>query len=525
MRRSSRNSLVRVAVPLTAVLILSVAFAALAQITGTGHQSAQDAAVPAGLDAAATRPPVYFSKVVTYPSGGYMVWSVAVADLNGDGHPDLIVANLCQSIFGCDIYNPDIGEVGVLLGRGDGTFQPTVGYSSGGYLSYSVAVGDVNGDGKPDLVVANGCQDSDCNNASVSVLLGNGDGTFQPAVNYGWAGYIATSVAIGDLNGDGHPDLVVGSGCPEGGCTNGAVGVLLGNGDGTFQPPVTYSSGGFYGWVAIGDVNGDGKPDLVVANSWGTVGVLLGNGDGTFQAPVNYGSGGFAPLSVTIGDVNGDGKPDLLVANCGTGGGCYNGLVGVLLGNGDGTFQPAVSYSSGGSAQAIAIADVNGDGHPDLVVANCGLAVLLGNGDGTFQAPVGYNSGGICGDSVAVADLNGDGRPDVVIGNWGSSSVGVLLNNFSAKTTTAVTSSLNPSPVGQQVTFTATVIAIGRVPDGSTVTFYRGPTVIGTGTTTNGVASLTTSFSKAGGFQIKASYPGGPFQKPSSGRMKQVVKH
>src|ERR1035441_2402396 len=157
--------------------------------------------------ALAQNPPVHFAKAVAYPSGGDWVYSVAVGNLNGDGHPDLVVANLCGN-YNCYSGAPGIGQIGVLLGNGDGTFQPPVIYSSGGYDSYSVAIGDVNGDGHPDLVVANSCETSDCNNGSVSVLLGNGDGTFQSPLSYSSGGN-AHSVAIGDVNGDGKPDIVV----------------------------------------------------------------------------------------------------------------------------------------------------------------------------------------------------------------------------------------------------------------------------------------------------------------------------
>src|SRR5438093_1241135 len=161
-----------------------------------------------------------------------------------------------------------------------------------------------------------------------------------------------------------------------------------------FLPVMTYDSGGQSYSVAVADVNGDGKPDLLMANADGSVRVLLGNGDGTFQAAVTYPSGMNEAFAVAVADVNGDGKQDLLV-----GGGGENDNVGVLLGNGDGTFQPVVSYSSGGNtALSVAVADVNGDGKPDLLAgnqcdtsSNCAhglVVVLLGNGDGTLQAAV-----------------------------------------------------------------------------------------------------------------------------------------
>jgi hypothetical protein len=508
----------------------------------------------AQLAPATQKPPVSFANAVTYSSGGYEATSVAIGDLNGDGLPDLVVANWCPTSGSC----PAGGEVSVMLGNGDGTFQAPAGYSSGGALAHSVAIGDLDGDGRADLVVANECQDySNCNGGGeVSVLLGNGDGTFRGAVSYSSGGYTAVSVAIGDVNGDGHPDLVVANECCDSTTCDkgGEVSILLGNGDGTFQTAVSYGSGGYLAQnVAIWDLNGDGHPDLVVANGCesstcdnGGIGVLKGKGDGTFKAAVGYSSGGIQANSVAIGDVNGDGHPDVVVANycqnpitCRKDG--YPAVVGVLLSNGKGTFQAPVSYSLDSPfAESVAIADVNGDGRPDLIVASLcrglmkcdrgGVDVMLGNGDGTFQAAVGYGSGGYGDNFVAIGDVNGDGRPDVVAANLYVSRsrdttgmVGVLLNNFTVSTATRVTSSPNPSHVNEVVTLTATVTSNSSVPNGSTVAFYNGATEIGTGTTSNGMASLTTSFSKAGKYTIKASYPGDAFHKASSGTVKQVV--
>jgi hypothetical protein len=405
-----------------------------------------------------------FQPAVSYASGGVDSFSVAVVDVNGDGKPDVVMANECGSSGNCAS-----GSVSVLLGNGDGTFQPAVSYPSGGPYSLSVAVGDVNGDGKPDLVVANVSA-----SGSVSVLLGNGDGTFQPAVSYASGGSNSYSVAMGDVNSDGKPDIVVANECAISNCqtSGGSVGVLLGNGDGTFRATVGYSSDVPYAFsVAVGDVNGDGKPDLVVANGCannggcqggnqigGSASVLLGNGDGTFQPAVSYASGGQDALSVAVGDVNGDGKLDLIVANyCASSGSCANGSVSVLLGNGDGTFQSAVNYASGGSlAYSVAVGDVNGDGKPDIVVANecassnCAngaVSVLLGNGDGTFQSAVSYASGGSYTYSVAVGDVNGDGKPDVIVTNecansscqTNGGSVSVLLGNGDGTFQSAVT--------------------------------------------------------------------------------------
>ena len=289
------------------------------------------------------------------------------------------------------VANEGSDNVSILLGNGDGTFQAAVNYGAGTDPD-SVAVGDFRGDGKLDLVVANYYSNN------VSVLLGNGDGTFQAAVNYGVSA--PTSVAVGDFNGDGKLDLAVANVFSE-------VSVLLGNGDGTFQAAVNYGAGAEPAWVAVGDFNGDGKLDLAVANvDSNNVSILLGNGDGTFKAAVNYGVG-TEPVSVAVGDFNGDGKLDLAVAN-------YGSNVSVLLGNGDSTFQAAVNYGAGAEPACVAVGDFNGDGKLDLAVANVAtgnVSVLLGNGDGTFQAAVNYGAG--IGESVAVGDFNGDGRLDL----------------------------------------------------------------------------------------------------------------
>jgi len=169
------------------------------------------------------------------------------------------------------------------------------------------------------------------------VLLGNGDGTFQPVVSYSSGGNTALSVAVADVNGDGKSDLLVGNQCDtSSNCAHGLLGVLLGNGDGTFRPAVTYDAGGTGVWsVAVADVNVDHKLDLVMAIAFfNKVAVLLGNGDGTFQAAMTYGSGGIPPRSVAVTDLNGDEQPDIAASNfCGNVTNCLPGTVGVLLNN------------------------------------------------------------------------------------------------------------------------------------------------------------------------------------------------
>ena len=238
-------------------------------------------------------------------------------------------------------------------------------------------------------------------------------------------------LAIADVNKDGRPDVFV--------CTENKVAVLLGNGDGSFQPYSSYLAGYCENTIAVADVNGDGAPDLLVGNQGpnscagvGFVGVLLGNGNGTFQPEINFDTGNQAVGGIAVADLNSDGKLDAVA----TSGDYRNGLVGVVLGNGDGTFQPAISYSSRGS-------------HPDAIV---------------------------------VADLNGDNQPDIVVANFYDGNVSVLMNKGRFLTTTILASSLNPSYIGQPVTFTATVESkLGTIPDGGLVTFYDGTTAVGSG--------------------------------------------
>jgi Bacterial Ig-like domain (group 3)/FG-GAP-like repeat/FG-GAP repeat len=513
--------------------VIFMAALATAQSSPVGLASQKNASLKrpgqhAAIRNAAPLPPVSYAPPVFYNSDG--PGHLAAADLNRDGHLDLVVAHDgdCSSPSTCTA-----GSVSVLLGDGDGTFRAPTTYSSGGYGLVSVAIGDVNGDGHPDLAVANFCQTpSDCD-GGVSIFLGNGDGIFQPPVSYSSGGRYATFIAIGDVNGDGHPDLVVTNEWSSGGNSYG-MGVLFGNGDGTFQAPISSEPGGMVG--AIEDLNGDGRLDLIEMIYDDRVGVLLGNGDGTFQAGGFYNCGGAGGNLVgTIGDVNGDGYPDLVVPNPEhshpSGHLGWVGVVGVLLGNGDGTFQATVAYNSGAKgASGIAIADANGDGYPDVVVTNVcyktcnygSVSVLLGNGDGTFPAIQTFKVGSRTGSPI-VADVNEDGRPDLLVSaNFSNGEVAVLLSLFPS--TVTASSSPNPSTHGQAVTLTATVSSSAPGGATGTVRFKNGKVNLGKATLHGGVASRTTKNLPIGTLTITASYSGDGRSTKSLGITTQTVQ-
>ena len=443
-----------------------------------------------------------FRNQQTYAAGTNPI-AVAVGDVNGDGKPDVVLANNAAS------------SVSVLLGNGDGSFRSQQTFSAL-FQPYAIALGDVNGDGRADLILANSGV------SNIAVFLGNGDGAFNPPQLFP-TGNQPHSVVLGDINGDGKPDVVTAN---YGG--GGSVSVLLGAGNGALLPMQTFATGTAPRSVALGDVNGDGKPDLAVANydnNW--VGVLLGNGDGTLKPQRTFATGS-NPWSVAIGDVNGDGNLDLAVAN-------NVSSVSVLLGNGSGNFSPQQAFPAGSIPRSVSFGDVNGDGRLDLVVANSHqstgvtASVLLGNGNGTFRPAQSFAAGQLP-RAVATADFNADGKLDLVVANGTDNSLSVLLGNGNgaftgqtytitpaAATNTSLAANPNATTGGTLVTFTATI-----APSPSnlgTVTFRDNGTPLAAATNLPiiaGVATFTTSQLTSGMHSISAAYSGAAGFAPSA---------
>ena len=326
------------------------------------------------------------------------------------------------------VANYSSSSVSVLLGNLDGTFQPALTTPTGSN-PLSLAVGDFNEDGNLDVATA-GYYD-------VRVMLGDGLGALGAPSSMGVVGN-PQSVAVGDFNGDGTLDLGVTSNFYYWGYYSyygyygwyeGYANVLVGNADGTFsEANSTYLGVGYHTAALAADLNGDLFDDFVAHNSWyGYVAVLTGDGSGFLQGPTGYFHTGDYSLAVAAGDIDGDGDNDLVTANY------YGNSVGVLLGDGAGGFSGPVNYPTGGYPASLVLGDFTGDGNLDVATANTysnQVAVLHGSGDGVFSLPA-LSPAGSSPWSVAAGDFNGDGWLDAAAANPGSDSVSVLINDQS----------------------------------------------------------------------------------------------
>jgi hypothetical protein len=467
---------------------------------------------------------ISFSSPIVRNAGATSPGALRMSDFNGDNKPDIIVVD-------------SAGTGSILLGNGDGTFKTPVNFSvdTGSNNQYSIATGDFNKDGKTDVVTIN-----NLTSPTASIYLGNGDGTLQEKVDISAGKYQCSTpnvsspfqtdikffnvVAASDINDDGKLDIVTADdlGCSfsdNNGLLTGyySLGVLLGNGDGTFQNPVYGPAfakpfGIIINSIAVKDLNGDEKPDIAVTDANNDLAyVFIGDGSASYGSPTSYqiGSG---PIALALSDVNGDGKPELLTTNN------TDGTVSVLLGKGDGTFGSQQTYNADFRPVSLNIEDMSGDGIPDMVVANhdfdghvsTHVGVLLGNGDGTFQPRQAVTASNL-NDAIAalltsiVGDANGDGVPDIVVlaeTTGLNGKVGVLLGQGTPGSSflTAPTGVVATAGNGQVIiNWTASIGAVsynvyqGTTTGGESANAVK-EGVTGTGTTITGLSNGTTYY-------------------------------
>jgi hypothetical protein len=343
--------------------------------------------------------------------------SIVTDDFNKDGKLDLAIAN-----------NRSLGTVSILLGNGAGGFSGPTNFTVGRNPTF-IAAGDLNGDTNPDLVVSH--ESISSSQHELAVLLGNGTGGFGPQIQVSLVNGFqnrTNSVAIGDVNGDGKPDLATAS------STFNAVIVFFGDGTGHFNSSKSFDSGGIFPtYILLRDLNGDSKSDLIVANNsspsgGGNIATFLGDNAGNFSAAKAFAVGS-GPISMAVRDFNGDNQPDVAVINS------TSGNMSVLLGDGAGNFSAAVNYSVGSTLSAVVAGDFNADGRLDLATLTPGGTVVIfrGDGAGSFSPVAHFPATGptnsLDGSALTLGDFNGDGRPDLAALNQFQAGLGILLNS------------------------------------------------------------------------------------------------
>ncbi|HET6573303.1 MAG TPA: Calx-beta domain-containing protein [Fimbriiglobus sp.] len=410
--------------------------------------------------------------------------------------PQAVVAGYFNNDAVLDLAVAGSDTVNVLLGNADGTFQPAVS-SPAGNTPTSLAAGDFNADGMLDLAAA----DAGYGASDVTVLLGNGNGSFQtPAsIDLGYYSYGAESVAVGDFNADGNLDLGVLSNYYVPGYWGyygsypgyyyGLAHVLVGTGTGTFSGPTTSWLGyDYHTSAAVADFNGDLKLDFAAITDYGSVDVALGDGTGAFGSPATFYAGYGSGSSLIASDLSNDGKVDLAAT-------VYSAdAVSVLLGDGLGSFGSTQSYTAGSRPGSLDAADFNDDGTTDLVTTNSDSAtvsVLLGTGSGAFKPPV-TAAAGSSPSGVAVGDFNDDGLTDAASANFTANSVSVLLNDSVWPALDAPSITVNDVTVteGNTGTADATFTVSLSAASGQTVTVHYA-TVDGTATADGGDYQVT----------------------------------
>ncbi len=400
-----------------------------------------------------------FQTPVPYPTGLTPI-AISAADLNGDGRPDLAAAAVDGAWVHFAAAPPNVG-----------TFLASVNYTNGGGYPSSMAVADLNADSFPDLVLVN---QQGGPGSGAEVLLGNpppNTGTFGPPLHYS-AGQNPYSAGVGDFNADGRLDLAIVN------SVSNDVSVLLNNGDGTFQQPgLTFAVEANPNAVAVGDFNSDGKLDVATANySHSDVSVLIGNGNGTFQPKVNY-TIGVGARNIAVADFNADGKLDLATSNS------LSQSVSILLGNGNGTFLGATNISIGTDASGLAIGDFNGDGRPDIAVPNFSggagstVSILLntsGPPAATITSGPGANQFVQPGQNAAFT-IAADGHGATISYRWRKNGV-VMTNGGNISGATSPTLHFTPANATDTGSYDAQVLAPGC--NGSTLTTTSQPVVL-----------------------------------------------